>query len=105
MKILFLAAALFAAPALAADTGSNVVREFAHNTTAADWVLDGAWTWSDGVLTHISNAGHGLAQQAHTPTLTPGRLYRIDVTFTAKYRVSQGIGTFSNRDIVVIPLP
>jgi len=32
--------------------------------------------------------------------LTPG-----STVFTAKYRTTSGIATFSNRDIVVIPLP
>jgi hypothetical protein len=32
--------------------------------------------------------------------LTPG-----STTFTAKYRVSAGTGTFVNRSIVVVPLP
>jgi hypothetical protein len=51
----------------------------------------------------LAVAGNDLTRASATSLvngLTPG-----PVTFTAQYRVSSGTGTFSNRDIVVIPLP
>src|SRR5262245_47568525 len=81
MKTFVLAALLLVAPALAANnTTTYVVREFSHNASAGDWVLEGGWSWSDGVLTHA--AGTGDARQAAMPPLTEGRTYRVELNLT-----------------------
>ena len=56
---------------------------------------------TDAQALEVTNNDESRASATVVATgLTPG-----STTFTAKYRVTSGLGTFSNRDIVVIPLP
>lgn len=101
-------------PQVTVTTGANavvVLTAFLQNNTAFDeafmsFAVTGATTLAasdtTSVLFQASNSG-GVAQQGATylvPGLTAG-----SNTFTAKYRVNSGTGTFANRSIVVFPLP
>jgi hypothetical protein len=49
-------------------------------------------------------AGNDVVRASATVDLT-GLSSAGSLTFTAKYRVSSGTGTFAGRDLTVIPLP
>src|SRR5262245_43689474 len=99
MKRLFLAALLFASPALGADSAipQRAVREYVVNTTSADWWLTGGWTWNEGSIKHWSGSGSGAAELRTMPALTAGRTYAIDFTHsgTEKGHVAISLGKAS----------
>jgi hypothetical protein len=103
-------------PSVTVDTGTRamviVTATIANNTASAysymDYAVSGATTRSasDSTAATVRQTGATSGQNqeirlssASIVTLTAGRN-----TFTSKYRVSGGTGTFINREIIVINL-
>lgn len=102
-------------PAVTVTTGANAIVILtcqAGNTTAAGGVLmayaiSGATTLAAADATALSAQPVGVASanmQLSAVEFQTG-LTAGSNTFTAKYRVASGTGTFLNRSIIVIPLP
>jgi hypothetical protein len=74
-----------------------------NSTAFMSFAVSGASTQAATDARALAVAGNDIVRASATSLvcgLTPG-----SNTFTAQYRVSAGTATFSNRDIVVIPLP
>src|SRR5262245_29541540 len=69
------------------EDAALVVREYVRNDDATNWTLAPGWTWLDGKLTHWPSTD-GPAEPSAMPAVTPGKTYRINITFTGRTKGS-----------------
>lgn len=105
-----------AGPSATLITGSRalvvVSGQLANGTLSAQaymgYAVSGATTTSatdaTAILTEQSASTNGINQDIKASCASVVTLNAGSNTFTAKYRVSSGTGTFSNREIIVINL-
>jgi hypothetical protein len=101
-------------PAVTVTTGANALviltTNISNNSASTfsnmGYAISGATTLAAADVTALSIAtptgsiGQQVSELTRASALTAG-----SNTFTAKYRVGSGTGTFANRSITVIPLP
>lgn len=98
-------------PAVTVDTGPNAM-VIVHGSMANSGTGSARMSYEVSGSTSIAgadNRGVGVYGSANTGVLASGVTLHSDLvpgsnTFTAKYRVSSGTGTFLSRRIVVFPL-
>jgi len=100
-------------PAVTVTTGSQAV-VLLTCTTSENTAAANAWMSYavSGATTTAPNDGLGLTAQNSTANIADARTVAIlhtgltpgSNTFTAKYRVTSGTGTFTQRKLIVLPL-